>query len=251
MNITRLSKILAVILALFFIIVVLTGLTNVELKDVPVLLKNKVFWKAMWFSVKTATIATLLAFVFGVPAGYYMARNKRVMSRVFDAVFDIPVVVPPLIVGVLLLNFFNTPLLREMGNFIFTTKGAIVAQFFVAVPFTIKAAKSAFELIPPIYERIAMTLGASPMRSFFDTTFKIAIPSIVSGLILTWLRCLGEFGATLMVGGAMPGRTQNIPIFIYMANTGGDFKIAMTASILSIIVAFVGVLVVKYLTTKQ
>ena len=250
MNITRLSKILAAILALFFIIVVLTGLTSVDYKDIPALLKNKVFWNAMWFSLKTATIATVAAFILGVPAGYYMARNKRTMSRIFDAIFDIPVVVPPLIVGVLLLNFFNTPIMREVGSFIFTTKGAIVAQFFVAVPFTIKAAKNAFELIPPIYERIAMTLGASPMRSFFDTTFKIAVPSIVSGLILTWLRCLGEFGATLMVGGAMPGRTQNIPIFIYMANTGGDFEMAMLASILSIIVAFVGVFVVKYLTAK-
>lgn len=248
MNISRLSRILAAVLALFFIIVVLAGLTNVDYKDLPALLKNKVFWNAMWFSIKTATIATLFAFIFGVPAGYYMARNKHFMARVFDAVFDIPVVVPPLIVGVLLLNFFNTSLLREIGSFIFTTKGAIVAQFFVAVPFTVKAAKNAFELIPPIYERIAMTLGASPIKSFFDTTFKIAIPSIVSGLILTWLRCLGEFGATLMVGGAMPGRTQNIPIFIYMANTGGDFTMAMTASILSIIIAFLGVLVVKYLT---
>lgn len=241
---------MAFILALFFIIVVLTGLTSVDYRDIPALLKNKVFWNAMWFSIKTATIATVAAFILGVPAGYYMARNKRAMSRIFDAIFDIPVVVPPLIVGVLLLNFFNTPVLREIGSFIFTTKGAIVAQFFVAVPFTIKAAKNAFELIPPIYERIAMTLGASPMRSFYDTTFKIALPSIVSGLILTWLRCLGEFGATLMVGGAMPGRTQNIPIFIYMANTGGDFKVAMLASILSIIVAFVGVFVVKYLTAN-
>lgn len=251
MNITRISKILAFILALFFIVVVLTGLTNIHLGDLPALLKNKVFWNSMWFSLKTATIATVIAFIFGMPAGFYMARNHRTASRVFDAVFDIPVVVPPLIVGVLLLNFFNTPIMREIGSFIFTTKGAIIAQFFVAVPFTIKAAKNAFELIPPIYERIAMTLGASPLRSFYDTTFKIAMPSIVSGLILTWLRCLGEFGATLMVGGAMPGRTQNIPIYIYMANTGGDFTMAMTASILTIIVAFLGILLVKYLTAKQ
>lgn len=88
--------------------------------------------------------------------------------------------------------------------------------------------------MPPVYERIAKTLGAGPFKSFYDTTFKIAFPAILAGLTLTWLRCMGEFGATLMVGGGIPGKTENIPVYICLNMSSGDFDKGMAARIIAI-----------------
>ena len=109
------------------------------------------------------------------------------------------------------------------------------------MPFTVRASKSAFEMIPPVYEQMAMTLGATPGRAFYDTTWKMALRGVLGGLILSWLRCLGEFGATLMVGGAIPGRTENVPIYIYLNMSAGEFDKGVAASVLALLCAFSGV----------
>lgn len=209
------------------------------------------FIAAIIFTLKTSLIATALSFTLGMPSGFFLARNNTFVSRMLDVLFDIPIVIPPLIVGVLLLTFFNTPLVREFYMFIFSTPGAVAAQFFVAVPFTIKASKSAFELVPPIYERIAMTMGAKPIKSFYDTTYKIAFPGILSGLILTWLRCMGEFGATLMVGGGIPGKTENLPINVYLHMVSGDTEKGITAGILAIFLALFCILFINTLFLRN
>lgn len=245
MKISIFSRLIVIILAVFFLSVLLSGVLRISTDSVKDLVSNRGFILAVLFSLKTSVIATIFAFVGGVPAGFFLARNKGRFSRILNVVFDIPIVVPPLIVGVLLITFFNLPALKFVYSFIFSTPGAIVAQFFVAVPFTIKSSKTAFELIPPVYERIAMTLGAGSFKSFYDTTFKMAFPGILSGLLLTWLRCLGEFGATLMVGGGIPGKTENIPINIYLQMNTGDFENGITAGIMTVIFVFLFILVIN------
>ena len=245
MKISNISRIVVIVLAIFFIAVLFAGLWQLDIQSIGALIRDQGFLNSVGFSLKTSLMATILAFVTGVPAGFYLARNRGTMSRFLDVVFDIPIVVPPLIVGVLLIAFFNLQLIQSFYRFIFTTGGAVVAQFFVAVPFTIKSSKNAFELIPPIYERIAMTLGAKAFRSFYDTTFKIAFPGILSGLLLTWLRCLGEFGATLMVGGGIPGKTENIPINVYLSISSGEFEKGVSASVVTIFLVFFCILVIN------
>ncbi len=240
-----LTKLLICILFIFILAVLVAGIMTTNCFSVFELFHNREFIDAVWFSLKTSLIATFLSFVIGVPSGFFLARNRGFFPGLLDAVFDIPVVVPPLVVGVFLLTFFNVPIIKQLYPFIFTTAGAVTAQFFVAVPLTIKSSKSAFELVPPVYEMVAMTLGSSPFKSFYDTTFKIAFPGILSGLILTWLRCMGEFGATLMVGGGIPFRTENIPINIYLNMTGGDFSAGIAASVVSIAIAFLCIIFVK------
>jgi molybdate transport system permease protein len=238
--------------ALFFLLFLMAGIVfyaavNIRGEELGNVLKDKGFQRAIVFSLQTSLSATMLAFVVGLPAGFYLARNKGITARLLDALLDIPVVIPPLIVGVILLSVFNLPLLKKVYDFVFTAPGAVVAQFFVAVPFTVKSAKAGFDLVPPVYERIAMTLGAGPFKSFYDTTFKMAFPAILGGLTLTWLRCMGEFGATLMVGGGIPGKTENIPVYIYISMSSGDFEKGMAASILAIVFSFASILVVKLL----
>ena len=245
MIINAVTKVLVSILFIFILFVLVTGLLKTNTASLTGLLNNREFIAAVWFSLKTSLLATFLAFLIGVPAGFYLARAKGFWIGIIDAVFDIPMIVPPLVVGVFLLIFFNVPIIRKIYPFIFTLYGAVIAQFFVAVPLTIKSAKSAFELIPDIYEMVAMTLGSRPFKAFYNTTFKIAFPGILSGLILTWLRCMGEFGATLMVGGGIPFKTENIPINIYLNMSGGDFKAGIAASIFAIFIAFLCIIFIK------
>ncbi|MBU3916497.1 ABC transporter permease subunit [bacterium] len=251
MKLTTISEGIVVLLALFFGSVLMTGVFSVTGESLGTLLSDGAFIGAILFSLKTSLIATLFAFFTGVPAGFYLARNKSGISRLLDALFDIPIVIPPLIIGVLLLTFFNLEMVKSVYPFIFSTAGATVAQFFIAVPFTIKSSKNAFELVPPVYERIAMSLGAKPFRSFYDTTFKIAFPGILSGLILTWLRCMGEFGATLMVAGGIPGRTENIPINVYLHISSGDFDKGITASMTAVFLSLICVIIINLFFLKQ
>ncbi len=245
MKLSFLTKLLICLLFVFIIVVLLSGVMKTNSSAIFALFKNKEFVYSVFFSLKTSLIATFLSFVIGVPSGFFLARSRGVFSGLLDAVFDIPMIIPPLVVGVFLLTFFNVPIIKQLYPFIFTTAGAVIAQFFVAVPLTIKSSKSAFELVSPVYEMVAMTLGAKPFKSFYDTTFKIAFPGILSGLILTWLRCMGEFGATLMVGGGIPFKTENIPINIYLNMTGGDFSAGIAASVVSICIAFICIICIK------
>ncbi len=245
MVLANLAKWSSFLLGLFIVAVIGATSMATDASLINSLLRDPAFGRAVLFSLHTSIVATLFTALTAVPAGFYLARNRTVATLFIDALLDIPIVMPPLVVGVLLLSFFNLGFIKTVYNFIFTTPGAIIAQFFVAMPFTVRASKSAFELVSPVYEQMATTLGATPTRAFFDTTWKMALRGITAGLILSWLRCLGEFGATLMVGGAIPGRTENVPIYIYLSMSAGEFDKGITASVLALFCAFSGVLLVK------
>ncbi len=251
MKISSISRIIVFVLACFFVVVMVSGIIGLESDAVFDLFSDRGFLLAVAFSLKTSLAATALAFVVGVPSGFFLARNKSGLSKILDVLFDIPIVIPPLIVGVLLLSFFNISVVKSVYSFVFTAIGAVVAQFFVAVPFTIKSSKNAFGLVSPVYERIAMTLGAKPLKSFYDTTFKIAFPGVLSGLILTWLRCLGEFGATLMIGGGIPGKTENIPINVYLHMISGDYEKGISASVMTIVLSLICIIVINGLFLRN
>lgn len=251
MKLTKISLIFAVILSLFILSIIVYGFLRVSFSYIVNLFFDKEFISAVFFGLETSLAATFLSALFGIPSGFFLARSDSLLSKALDSFFDIPLIIPPLVVGTLLLTFFNAPLIKEFYSFIFTASGAIIAQFFIAFPFSVKTSKSAFELVPPTYERIAMTLGASNFASFYDTTFKLAFNGILSGLVLTWLRSLGEFGATLMVGGGIAYKTANIPINIYLKMTEGDFNKGLAASIFVVILSFVSIVTIKSLFRKH
>lgn len=251
MTLSQTARFVAFALATLLLAVFLTGFWALEWGDFVRLWGDREVLRAVGFGLVTSLLATFLAVLFGVPAGYYLARSRRFTSRLLDAFFDIPLIIPPLIMGVLLLTFFNMAFMKNFYNFVFTTAGAVIAQFFVAFPFTVKTSKSAFEMVSPVYERIAMTLGARPLRSFWDTTLKLASGGIISGILLSWLRALGEFGATLMVGGGIAGKTANIPIRIYLDMTEGDFHKGIAMSLAVALVAFVTIATVRFVWRKS
>ncbi|MBT4288351.1 MAG: ABC transporter permease subunit [Deltaproteobacteria bacterium] len=242
---TRLAKFFSILIVLVILSLFLFAARFVSYSVLVETLTNSFFLASVMFSISTAFYATMVSLVLGIPVGYTLARSKLKFWRVIEICFDLPLVLPPLIIGVLLLITLNSPLIKNFYTFVFTPAGAVIAQILIGMPLTIKSAKTAFQLISPIYERVAMTLGARPIKSFYDTTFKMAFPGILGGLILTWLRCIGEFGATLMIGGGIPGRTVNVPINIYLNMSSGDFNIGITSSLLMVIFSFLCIVFIR------
>ena len=242
MDIKPVSKI-ATILFFFVLIIILFIFPVFKLKNFHFLglITDKRFLNAFIFGVETSFLATCLSSIIGIPIGLYLAKNQSIFAKIVDSIFDIPIIIPPLVIGAMLLLFFNS----SFVNVIFSATGAIIAQFFVSFPYVLKAAKNSFELIPEKYEQMALTLGAKPFRSFFDTTFKLSFGGIFSGIILSWIRSFGEFGATLLIAGGIANKTENVPIFIFQTISEGDFDKGLSASILIVIIGIIFLFLIK------
>lgn len=242
---------IGILLSCFVLVLFATSFTDLELRTLVGLGHNTRFARALVFSLLTSCGATLCAFVLGVPTAFWLSRSRHGLARLGGIVLEVPLVVPPLLIGVLLLKVSGHPLAQQLFNLVFTFQGALLAQFIVAVPLMIKSAESAFRLVPCRYEQLATTMGSSPLRAFLDTTWPLAWPGIMSGILMTWMRTLGEFGATLMVGGGIPGKTENIPIFIYLSISEGDFAAGMGACALLILTVLVLLLLLRWRTAGR
>lgn len=184
-------------------------------------------------SLKVAGWATLLALVAGVGFGYLLARARFFGREVLDAVLTLPMVMPPTVLGYYLLVLLGKRgvvgawLQESFGiNLIFTWQGAVIAAALVAFPLVYKAARAAFEDIDPNLEKAGRSLGFSEPKVFLRVTLPLAWNGILAGAMLAFARALGEFGATLMVAGSLPGRTQTLSIAIYEAVQAGDDNLA-------------------------
>ena len=164
-------------------------------------------WVALALSLKVAGWATALNLVLGVAAGYALARTRFVGRDLVDAVLTLPMVLPPTVLGYYL---------------IFTWQGAVIAATLVAFPLVLKAARAAFESVDPKLEQAARVLGLGEAAVFFRVTLPMAWHGILAGVLLAFARALGEFGATLMVAGSIPGKTQTLSIAVYEAVQAGQ-----------------------------
>lgn len=218
-------------------------------------LQNPVVLDALFLSFITASISTLIVICFGTPVAYINARCRYPGKKIIDTITDIPVVLPPAVAGLaLLMAFGRRGLIGQYLSLLgievaFTTIAVIMAQVFVASPFYIRQARTSFAGINRVYEHAARTLGATPFRTFFSVTIPLAIAGITSGLVMTFARALGEFGATIMFAGNLQGKTQTMPLAIYGA-LQGDMDASLALSVILVIVSFVVIIVVKVLTGK-
>jgi molybdate transport system permease protein len=189
-------------------------------------------WIPLWLSLKVAGWATALNLVFGVAAGYGLARWRSGARDVVDSLLTLPLVMPPTVLGYYLLVLLGRRgvigrWLDSIGiQLVFTWQGAVVASMLVAFPLVLKSARAAFESIDPQLERAARTLGISETAIFFRVTLPLATRGLLAGTLLAFARALGEFGATLMVAGNLPGRTQTLSVAIYAAVQAGDDRTA-------------------------
>lgn len=199
----------------------------------------------LWISLKTAAAATLLAFGFGVAAARWMMTYRGKARGVIDGVLTLPLVLPPTVVGFLLLLLLgkNSPIgqmLQGVGiSLIFTWSAAAIAATIVAFPLMYKTVLAAFEQVDPTLLSSARTLGASEWRLFWQILLPLAGPGVLAGTMLAFARALGEFGATLMVGGSIPGVTQTVPIAIFFAAEAGRMGVALAWVLLMVGISLV------------
>lgn len=198
-------------------------------------------WVPLALTLKVAGCATALNLLLGIGIGYAMARARFPGRDVLDAVFTLPMVMPPTVLGFYLLVLIGSHgpigawLLQHFGvRLIFTWQAAVIAATVVAFPLVFKAARAAFETVEPQLEDAARTLGIGEAAIFLRVTLPLAWRGILAGLLLSFARALGEFGATLMVAGSIPGKTQTLSIAVYEAVQAGQddtahFLVAITS----------------------
>ena len=218
-------------------------------------LREPLVTQALRLSLITSLSSLLLAILFGTPVAYLLARYRFRGARVVETLIDLPMVLPPTVAGVALLMAFGRrgllgPWLTVAGLQIgFSTTAVILAQIFVCLPFYIRAAQAGFRSVDPELERVAYTLGVSPLRTFWRVTVPLALPALLSGGVMAWARALGEFGATIMFAGNLRGRTQTMPLAIYLAMES-DLPAALALSTLLIVVSFSVLLSVRALVRR-
>ena len=191
------------------------------------------FFFPLQLTLRVAGLATLLALIFGVAAAWVIHRYRFVGRELLDALFSLPLVLPPTVLGYYLLvalgrnSWLGRWLEETFGiTLIFTWQGAVVAATVVAFPLVFKAARSAFENVGVNFENAARSLGCNPWQVFWRISLPLAGRGILAGTMLACARAMGEFGATLMVAGNLPGRTQTMPLAIFSAVQRGDDALA-------------------------
>jgi len=213
--------------------------------------------EALRLSLLCATAATAVSFVVGVPLAWVLARARFRGLSLLRALVTLPLVLPPVVGGVALLLAFGR--LGVVGRYLdlwfgftlpFTTLGVIVAEAFVAMPFLVVTVEGAFRSLDRGYEEAAATLGASRFTTFRRVTLALVGPSLVAGSVLCWARALGEFGATITFAGNFPGRTQTLPLAVYLAmESDPDAAIALSLVLLLVSVAVLALLRDRWLRT--
>jgi molybdate transport system permease protein len=186
-------------------------------------------WQALRISLLVVSIATLLIATIGTAFAYLLAKRNFRGKDLLDALLTLPMVLPPTVTGYYLIvllgrrGLIGEPIFRVTGlSVTFTWMAAVMASTVIALPLMIKAARAAIESVDPQYEICSYTLGKSESETFFRIILPLASRGIFAGIILSFARAFGEFGATLMLAGNIPGRTQTMPLAIYEAVASGE-----------------------------
>ena len=200
-------------------------------------------WFPLWLSLRVALLSTACALIAGTAIAYVLANREFRGKDVLDSVVTLPLVLPPTVLGYYLLVLigrespFGAAYERVFGApLVFTWQAAAVAAFVHSAPLLIKSARAALESVDRSYERAARSLGVSELRLFLRVSLPLAWRSILAAAVLAFARAMGDFGATLMVAGNIPGRTQTLAVAIYDAVEAGD---GQTARVLVLIISVV------------
>ncbi|MFF3612574.1 molybdate ABC transporter permease subunit [Streptomyces sp. NPDC002580] len=241
-----LPLLLPALVGLVFLLLPLVALlVRAPWRSLPEQLGKPEVWQALRLSLFSATTATAVCLVLGVPLAWLLARTDFPGRGLVRALVTLPLVLPPVVGGVALLlalgrNGVAGKLLDSWFGITlpFTTAGVVVAEAFVAMPFLVISVEGTLRAADPRYEEAAMTLGASRFTAFRRVTLPLIAPGIAAGSVLAWARALGEFGATITFAGNFPGRTQTMPLAVYLAlQSDPDAAIALSLVLLAVSIA--------------
>jgi len=211
----------------------------------------------LWISIKTAVTATFIVFFIGIAVAWFMASYKGRARGIIDGILTLPMVLPPTVVGFILLviigkNFPLGKLLNRFGvTLIFTWYATVIAATVVAFPLMYRTCVGAFRQIDINVINAARTLGVSEWKIFWKVAVPLAWPGIAAGTVLAFARALGEFGATMMIAGSIPGKTQTIPLAIYFSVASGETGNAVKWVILIFIISLTVMVVSDNWNEKQ
>ena len=211
----------------------------------------------LWISLKTAFLATIITSIIGIFISYKMANYKGRGRGFIDGIFTLPLILPPTVIGFFLLlicgknGFVGKIFMSFNKNIIFSWSATVIAATVVAFPMMYRTCRSAFEQIDKNMISAARTLGLSETKIFFKVAIPLAWPGIIGGLVLSFARALGEFGATLMIAGNIPGKTQTMPVAIFFAVESGDMNKAMLWVLIIIAISFIMIFLLNYWCDTQ
>ena len=186
-----------------------------------------------WISIKTALLTTVISFFIGIVISYIIANSRGKLKGLIDGILTLPLILPPTVVGFFLLLVCgkNGPIGKILAYFgkslIFSWEATVIAAIVVSFPMMYRSTRSAFEQIDYNLISAARTLGLSEFKIFYKIAIPLAYPGIIGGIVLTFARAMGVFGATLMLAGNIPGKTQTMPLAIFFAVEGGDMNKAL------------------------
>ncbi len=214
-------------------------------------------WTITWFTVLCATAATIVLLPFGVALAWLLARRRFAGRAFVETLVSLPLVMPPVATGLILLMLLSRrgPLggvLERMGiDVVFTWKAVVIAMAIMGLPLLVRTARAGFEQINVRYEDVAATLGARPLRVFLTISLPLAWPSVLAGAVLAFARALGEFGATIVVAGSIPGATQTLAVAIYTGAETGHDREALSLLLVSVTIAFVALWLANRLAERR
>lgn len=214
-------------------------------------------WSPLYISIKTSILATIITFFIGILVSYKMAMYKGKFKGIIDGLLTIPLILPPTVIGFfLLLILGKNSILGKIffsfdKNIIFSWSATVISAVVVSFPMMYRTSRSAFEQIDDNIILSARTLGLSELKIFTKIAIPLAYPGIIGGTVLSFARALGEFGATLMIAGNVPGKTQTMPIAIFFAVESGDMDKAMIWVIMIILISFLMIIILNYWSDKQ
>jgi molybdate transport system permease protein len=245
----------ALLFLLFILIPLATIFLNLDPKSILVELHHRDVTDALSLGLVSSLIATLFSFVLGVPTAYLLATRNFPGKKLIDAVTDIPMILPPAVAGLALLFAFAPrgllgPSLLRLGIILpGSTAAVVLAQLFVASPFIVRAAKAAFENVDRKLVDSARLLNPSKLGVFFTVTLPLAANGVLAGVVMTWARAMGEFGATIMFAGNLPGVTQTMPLAIYVLMESDPLASNVLSAIL-VATSFTILVIFKYLDRR-
>ena len=264
----KFDMLLVIPLALYILLIVgiiLSAFIKITPEAVTSVFKNPAIWDSAVRSFITSLTSTALALVVAIPAGYILSRRRFYGHDVFDSILDLPIVMPPLVIGLCILLFFSgtnigrfldrglSTMLADTigwksnsaGFFIFNVGGIVVVQFVVGCAFAIRVIKSAFDELDSRYEDVAMTLGATPWQSFRKISLPNALPGIMAAAVISWARIFGVFGPIHLLCGTMRYKTEILPTTIYLEYSVGNLDGALVVSVFMIIISMITLFIFK------
>lgn len=233
----------------FAVLLIVLDIAYVDKESFHEALHSPEIWAAAKLSIVSSVTTVLISMFFAIPMGYALSRYRFPGHTLVDSIVDIPIVFPPLIIGLSLLVFFRTGFgtwLEDHGiRFVYQPAGIVLCQFFTAASFGIRTINTAFDRINPRTEHVALTLGCTQWGAFFRIALPMARNGIIAGAILTWTRAFGIFGPLMVFVGAVRMRTEVLPTTIYLEQSIGRIEVALAVAVIMIAIATAALVAIR------